>query len=371
MKQHGGIRRGSSAPAGAPSPPAPPPVAVTAPGGVPYHRLVTGWRRPLLGTALLAAAGLVVVPLALMVVYVLPAYLLGAAASVTPFPEFDTPLDGRVHRLLLLAALLPVVVHVAGWVREQRPPGTLVSVAGEVRWRWLAASLVPATAAVLLTLTVSRLVTDAPGDVTARWSQWVGLGSFLLAAVIYVVLVPLAATAVELCRGWVLQTVGGLGRLGGRRAHWLAVAAGAAALLAADPPDDPPGVLAGLVSGGMLGWLVIRTGGIEAAVAYHAVSGLATVLLDAAVGYTPRGIGTGGWLDLVFTVTQVLVFVRLTRAFLAYEPVAALLREGAPAARCTGTGTAAPRRTVVTRPPATGSSPHDSGRMATASTSIR
>lgn len=343
------------------------PAVAADPAGRPYHRLVEarpgGRWWPLAGTVLIAALALLAVPLALMVAYVLPGFLLGAAMTVDPFtPQFRLPLAAHAHHLLILAALGPVVVGVAARLRPA-PPGSLVSVADGVRWRWLAASLVPSAAAVLLTAGAGRLVTDAPGDATARWEHWAGWPEFGLAAAVYLTLVPLQAVGEELLRGWVVQATGAW-----LRSPWFGIVLGGATYLAAHPPRHLPGALAGLVTGAALAWLVVRTGGIEAAVVYHAVAGLTAWLLDAAFGPPPGVTGLHGWLELAFAVTQALVLVRLTQAFLACPGVAALL---APVRRSATAAAAAGRQMVAYPAVPVPAAAQEAGRMATASTSIR
>ena len=75
--------------------------------------------------------------------------------------------------LLIIAATLPAVLLVVRFV-ERRRPGTLSSVTGRLRGRWLAVCLVPAMAVSVLAGVVGELV-DPTGGTFAGWSSFLGV----------------------------------------------------------------------------------------------------------------------------------------------------------------------------------------------------
>src|SRR6185369_12363243 len=122
--------------------------------------------------------------------------------------------------------------------------------------------------------------TDAdPGSVTGD-ARWLGLGPVLAASAMLLVLIPLQAAAEEYAfRGWLLQALGTYAR-----SPWVAVAVQAVLFSAAHGLGTPWGFVDLVVFGGLAGWLTVRTGGLEAAIALHVVNNLTWMLLGAATG---------------------------------------------------------------------------------------
>jgi hypothetical protein len=91
-----------------------------------------------------------------------------------------------------IAILLPVV-FLAVLMVERRPVGSLSSVQGRLRWRWLALSLIPAVGYMLASIGLSALVDlMMPGSESFTWIGW---AEFWPALLIIVLLVPVQATA--------------------------------------------------------------------------------------------------------------------------------------------------------------------------------
>ncbi|MGC2997888.1 hypothetical protein ACPF8X_05640 [Streptomyces sp. G35A] len=129
--------------------------------GFAYHRMGrrTGrqhWWRPVLGTMLFLPSWLVLV----LLLYLF-AYALGTAAGYPELPDGGVdlgPLRNTALDLTYIAIALPPILLAVRWT-ERRPTGTLSSVTGRLRIRWLArcllAALLPMT---LLALASVRLV---------------------------------------------------------------------------------------------------------------------------------------------------------------------------------------------------------------------
>jgi membrane protease YdiL (CAAX protease family) len=245
------------------------------PPGTPYHRLgrTAGhrWWHPLTGTAVLLVAALA---LAVLVAAVLAATGLDPADTGALSPL--RALAVFAGTLLGIAALVPAVQIAARSVR--RRPGTVGSVAGRLRIRWLAWCALLAVVPTAVQLGgVLLLAPDGGEDVGGGW---VGLPTLLLSVLVLLPLVPLQAAGEEyLARGWFVQALGSW-----LRTPWPGIVVGGAVWTALHVPSTWYGAADLMLFSLVVGWLTIRTGGLEAAVALHAVGNLAISFLLAAVG---------------------------------------------------------------------------------------
>lgn len=252
------------------------------PTGLAYHRMghSTGrhsWWRPVLGT-LLALGAYLVLNLLLFAL----SYGFGAAAGLRELPDggydFGTLVNTALD-LTFIAIALPVIL-LAVWWPGRRPPGTLSSVAGRLRWRWLVRCLLAAVLPVTLLAVSAVFLPDSGGD-SGESDVWVGWRSFLISLVVLAVFVPVQAAAEEyVFRGWLTQAVGAF-----FRSPWFAVIPQALLFAAAHGWGTTWGFIGLLVFGLVCGWLTIRTGGLEAAVALHALNnvlafGVAAAFVD-------------------------------------------------------------------------------------------
>ncbi|GAA2237486.1 type II CAAX endopeptidase family protein [Streptomyces indiaensis] len=256
-----------------PFPTAPP----TDPTGHPYHRLdrATGrhrWWRPLVGTLLLAVAYCV-----LVLVLAVASYVFGAVLGVPELPDGGPDLGvlgNTATDLVSLAIALPLVLLATLWP-ARRPAGTVTSVTGRLRVRWLGWCLLAGLPPVLLLTVIAFFL---PGDSDAS-GTWVGWGSFLTALAVLVLLVPLQAAAEEyVFRGWLTQAAGAF-----VRSPWIVVLPQAVLFAAAHGWGTRWGFLGLLVNGLVVGLLTIRTGGLEAAIALHVLNNLLAFGASAAV----------------------------------------------------------------------------------------
>ena len=261
----------SAPPTPAPEDDVPAPVLVT------YDHLArTAGRRWYLGPAAL---------LALVVAGLLFVLVLGSAVDLAAVIA-GIPLDADglptgpgwsdAAGLLIIAATLPAVLLVVRFV-ERRRPGTLSSVTGRLRGRWLAVCLVPALAVSVLAGVVGELV-DPTGGTVAGWSSFLGV------AVVTLVLTPFQVAAEEyLFRGWIVQTFGAV-----VRSPWPGVAVSAVlfALIHDGTTASAWGFADLVVFAVALSVVTLRTGGLEAALALHLVHNSVCWIVSAAYGAT-------------------------------------------------------------------------------------
>jgi membrane protease YdiL (CAAX protease family) len=300
------------------------------PAGEPFHRLgrtsAHRWWRPLLGTlALLVGIVVVIIPI------VLGAMAIGYAITGSGLDDstgrFFT--DARAElaiQLLPLAAMTPVVLATV-WLVGRRRPGSVLSVVGKLRWRWLAVCTALAFAGVLVTMGLAGLAGMATGgDGGDSSASFVGWGEFLPAVAIIVVLVPLQSAAEELVfRGWLLQAVGSWSMQrpdGSFRAEW----ARKIGRVLARP------LLAMIVTSllfvsvhGYSGWamveifcfamtaayVTVKTGGLEASIAFHTFNNLLAFIASSAYGALDESLDQGGApaSSLLTSLPPMLVFI--------------------------------------------------------------
>jgi membrane protease YdiL (CAAX protease family) len=252
---------------------------IPAPELTPYHRLARTaahrWWRPVAGTAFVAA-GAGAVTLAILVAVAVPA----AIAGVPEGPDGLPVLGARAELALIflsIAVVLPVPLLAAQWI-QRRPAGTLSSVTGRLRWRWLATCLPVAAVAIVLFLAGGTALAAATGEETGLGDPLAGWGPFLLSMLVLLIVVPPQAAAEEyLTRGWLLQAVGSW-----FRRPWVPIAVQALVFAALHGWGTPWGFTELLAFGVIAGWLTVRTGGLEAAIALHVLNNLLGGLLGAA-----------------------------------------------------------------------------------------
>jgi membrane protease YdiL (CAAX protease family) len=216
---------------------------------------------------------------------------------------------------LALAAAIPVALFLT-WVFHRMPPGWICSVAGRLRWRWMAVTFGLAFVALVATVIVGNFVPAAgdPADASGGLNSWSDtLRDFV---VVIVLLTPLQAAGEEFAfRGYLTQAFGGLfAPLGPRVARAAAVVLPAVLFALAHGAQDTPVFVDRLAFGLVAGVLVIATGGLEAGIAMHVLNnflayGFALAFSDMTSALNPTG---GSWWTLPTTLTQSLVYLGLS-----------------------------------------------------------
>ncbi|GHE52050.1 hypothetical protein GCM10018785_22150 [Streptomyces longispororuber] len=297
-------------------PPTPTPGPASAPSGSPYHEQgrngrVTardGWGELLLVT------GLVVV--AVLGVYVAGFVLAEALHAGPTAPDsdrvFSSPLADMALQLAALGAAVPAVLV---GVRRcgRRPAGTVSSVTGGLRLRWLvrcavvAFPVMAAQVGLLLAWTWDADGSPPSGEGFPGWPMLV------LSLVVLWALIPFQAAAEEyVFRGWLVQLTGRI-----TRSPWPGIALASLLFALAHGIGEPSGFALLFYSAMWWGWLVIRTGGLEAVIALHTANNAVAMGLAAAFGELADD-GTAAdapWqalvLELVFTPLYCLAMARL------------------------------------------------------------
>ena len=274
----------------------------------PYHRLAREhpdhewWKLPVAG--LIGAVG-----------YLVVTAVLGAGLAIVLLvtmandPEaFDRWIDELVSgaidspwvlavMLASIALMLPAVL-LSVLATGPRPVGYLSSVEGRLRWRWLAR--VTAVAFVLYgAVIVASLALGLGGEATAPSLA----DDALLYVVIALLLVPVQATAEEyVFRGYLFQLVGAWTRFA------IVPVLVSTPLFVAGHLYEFWGLVDVTIFALMASYLVIRTGGLEAAIAAHVANNLVLFTLEA---FNVVLVTTGeyGPVDVLPTLLTSVVFV--------------------------------------------------------------
>ncbi len=272
----------------------------------PGHR----WWHPVVGLLLAALGIMVVAPLVLLPVLLVVAALEPGAFSEDVLAAFDvqqhvTP-AGLLWLNLSLAAGVPLALLLQRTVHGL-PAGTVSSVLGRVRWRFVWLTGVAAVVTLVLTFGLGLLVPEGlPGADSGPGGP---PSSTVALALVLLLTTPLQAAGEEyLFRGYLMQAIGAI--TGGRV---LSVIGSALIFAVAHGAQNVPLFVDRFAFGIVAGIAVVVTGGLEAGIAMHVLNNL--VALGAALAFgdltgslTPT---EASWWNLPLTLVQSVVFLAL------------------------------------------------------------
>lgn len=246
-----------------------------------YHKLGAGtdrrWWRVLLGFLLLVALGFVltlIVQLIPVLFYNPTTYLSEVSKLQNGSVDLNHP-GMFVVTMVSLIVLIPAAV-LATVVGLRIRPGYLFSVAGKIRWSWLARCVLLASLVFVPLMLVSTFVLESTTLAPVHNLGW--------ALILVMALVPLQSAAEEIVfRGYLAQTVGAL-----VKPRFLSLALATIlsfALFAAAHGSFHPSTFAGLGMMALFAMLLTwYTGGLEGAIAIHAVNNVTIFILAALTG---------------------------------------------------------------------------------------
>ncbi|MFJ5863539.1 lysostaphin resistance A-like protein [Streptomyces parvus] len=235
-----------------------------------------GWIGELSAVVGLVVAGVLVVGIG---GFVLAELLDAGPASADSDLFFEDPVADLVVQLLGIAIAIPIVLWGAR-VIGRRPAGTVSSVVGRLRWGWLGRCA--AVGFPLMVVQIGVLIAWTWNDepVGESGSGFPGWPVFLLSLAVILALVPFQAAAEEyVFRGWLVQVIGRV-----VRTPWPAVVVASLLFALAHGFGELSGFLLLLYSALWWGWLVIRTGGLEAVIVMHVANNLLAFGLAAGFG---------------------------------------------------------------------------------------
>ena len=287
-----------------------------------------------------------------------------ATSGSVELDDASLPIDSPIGLLannLVLASLIPAAALTV-LVVHRLSIGSLASITGRIRWRWLFLLLGVALGVMVLSLLVTLVLPGEGGtdDISVPPAgQLAGLVAVIL------VTTPLQSAGEEVgFRGYLTQAVASWSR--SPRAGTVLAAAVTGALFAlAHGVQDPALFLDRLCFGLVASWLVWRTGGLEAAVALHVVNNLVALLFAASTGQLEDSItgSTLPWSVAALDVATMLVYAALVHRLAdRWSVVAEASPAAPPAGSLSGPGEVGyPGPRPPAPPPAGGDSPWGMG----------
>lgn len=275
-----------------------------------YHRLAretpayAWWKLPVAGLLTLAIfmGAILVLLLAALIVFAAGSGIDQLEAWTDAREILDLQnLDFFVLDMLGLAVMIPALL-LAVLVTGPRPVGYLSSVAGRLRWRWLARTAVMAFVVFIVTIGGVLALGEAtdPAEVSGpelSTRAIVAIGLVLL-------LTPFQAAAEEyVFRGYILQLVGSWTRFA------IIPVIVSVPLFVAGHAYELWGLIDVGIFGLMAAVVTIRTGGLEAAIAAHTANNVVLFVLDALGMISSSDDSGAGAVDLIPTVISSAVFL--------------------------------------------------------------
>jgi membrane protease YdiL (CAAX protease family) len=281
---------------------------------MPYHLMLRTWSyswwRPVLGVLIAVMAFFVGASLVYFAVAAGSALFEGGpwADDFTDNLRFDQVGPEALLGLNLgIASMIPVTWFIMRVVHRMRPRW-LASVVPKMRWGFFGICLGIALLALIAQILVGMLLPGGTGDDLSGHLNDFTL-SAVVSAVVVVLTTPLQAAGEEyLFRGYLLQAFGSF-----FRNRWVAILATATLFAIAHGGQNFPLFFDRFAFGVIAGWLVTRTGGLEAGIALHIFNnflafGIALTFGDLTATLTVSAVS---WWNIVLTVTQSGVYTLL------------------------------------------------------------
>jgi len=281
----------------------------------PYHLMLRTWTyewwKPVVGIVLAMTGMLVVAPVAL-----LPVLAAGVALQSGPF--WQNFVDAATLKAvtpaalfylnLVLASMIPLTWFIMRVLHRMRPRW-LASVVPRMRWRFFFVCLGLAVIALLAQILAGTVVpsSSGDGDLAGKLNDFTA-GTAAVALVVLLT-TPLQAAGEEyLFRGYLLQAIGSL-----FRNRWVAIVATATLFAVAHGAQNIPLFFDRFAFGLIAGWLVTRTGGLEAGIALHILNNFLAFGLALSFGDLTKTLTVSqvSWWNIVLTLTQSVVYTAL------------------------------------------------------------
>lgn len=276
----------------------------------PYHQMLRTWTyswwKPVVGIVLCVVGMMLVMPLVLMPVLAIGVWIEGGPfwesfQNAATLETVDPP--GLLYLNLVLGSMILVTWFVMRVIHRMRPRW-LASVMPRLRWRFLAVCLGLSVVALVAQVVVGMVL---PGQTESDFGP---VNDFTrttaVIAVIVLLTTPLQAAGEEyVFRGYLLQAFGSFfhNRTAGK---WVAILVTASLFAAAHGVQNFPLFFDRFMFGLIAGWLVVRTGGLEAGIALHILNnflayGIAVSFGDLTETLTVSQIS---WWNIPLTLTQ-------------------------------------------------------------------
>jgi len=268
------------------------------------------WWRPVVGILVAVVAFFIGASLVFFGVAALYALFQGGTWVEDVRRDLDVGKVGPASLLGLnlgIASMIPVTWLIMRFLHRMRPRW-LASVVPRMRWRFFAVCLGIAVVALLAQVLVGSLLPATGGDdLSGHLNHFTR--STALSAVVVLLTTPLQAAGEEyLFRGYLLQAFGSL-----FNSRWLAIIATATLFALAHGGQNIPLFFDRFAFGLIAGWLVTRTGGLEAGISLHILNNFLAFGVALTFGdlTSTLQISSVSWWNIVLTVTQSGVYTGL------------------------------------------------------------
>lgn len=282
-----------------------------------YHQMLRTWTyawwKPVVGILVCAVGMMLVMPLVLMPVLAIGVWIEGGPfwetfQKAATLETVDPP--GLLYLNLVLGSMILVTWFVMRVIHRMRPRW-LASVMPRLRWRFLVVCLGIAVVALVAQVVVGAVL---PGQTESDFGP---LNDFTrttaVIAVIVLLTTPLQAAGEEyVFRGYLLQAFGSFFR-SRSVGKWVAILLTATLFASAHGVQNFPLFFDRFMFGVIAGWLVVRTGGLEAGIALHILNnflayGIAVSFGDLTETLTVSQIS---WWNIPLTLTQSGIYALL------------------------------------------------------------
>lgn len=228
--------------------------------------------------------------------------------------------QGLLYLNLALALLVPACWLIVRTLHGLAPRW-LMSVRPGIRWRFFWACFGLSVVAILASVIVGAFLPADPNDLGATANEWTGRMTAI--AVVVLLTTPLQAIGEEyLFRGYLMQAIGSFwswaceaSSMRHARTVGVTVAIVLTSLLfaLAHGVQNAPLFLDRFVFGLMAGYVVLRTGGLEAGIALHIWNNLVAFGLALALGDIDDTLNVSevGWSNIPLTITMNGVYLVL------------------------------------------------------------
>jgi membrane protease YdiL (CAAX protease family) len=305
--------------------PAPPPSQPPAPTGRPvvphphpeprsYPLMLRTWNyawwKPLVGIVVLGFGVVVLAPLVMIPVLAVAVRIEDNGPFLQAFEDAVslksvTP-SAMLYLNLSLGSAVLVTWAIMRWVHQLRPRW-LASVKPGLRWKFFAACLGLAVVALVAQVVVSAFLPQDPNDIGGGLNEITP--KLVALAVVILLTTPLQAMGEEYAfRGYLMQAFGSL-----TKQPWVAIVLTSVLFALAHGVQNVPLFLDRFVFGLMAGFIVWRTGGLEAGIAMHVWNNI--VAFGFALAFTDIDsalkVSEVSWWQIPLTLTQNGVYLVL------------------------------------------------------------
>jgi membrane protease YdiL (CAAX protease family) len=268
------------------------------------------WWKPAVGIVLLFIGGFVLAPLVMLPV-LMATVALDHTGSFSDAVQDAATLDHVTWQAMLylnlsLAGLILVAWAIVRLVHRMRPRW-LVSVKPGMRWRFFWACVGLAPVALIAQIVVGALLPTDPNDLDSSPNHITG--TLVALGIVILLTTPLQAIGEEYAfRGYAMQAVGAL-----TRRPWIAIVVTSVLFALAHGVQNAPLFLDRFAFGLMAGYVVLRTGGLEAGIAMHIWNNFVAFGFALFLGNIDDSLNAteASWWNLPLTITQNGVYLVL------------------------------------------------------------